>query len=57
MLFFGSGYGIYSIFAVVVIYALSDVAIYKWEKIKNARLQEIGLAAPTEKKKKKNERS
>ena len=57
MLFFGSGYGIYSIFAVVVIYALSDVAIYKWEKIKNARLQEIGLAAPTEKKKKKNEKS
>lgn len=57
VLFFGSGYGIYSICAIIAMYALSDVAIYKWEKIKKTRLVEIGLATEDKKKKKKDERS
>ena len=52
ILFFGSGYGIYVIFAAIAIYAVTDVAIYKWEKIKKNRLQELGLYV--EKKKKKD---
>jgi hypothetical protein len=54
VLFFGSGYGIYSIFAVITMYVISDIAIYKWEKIKKSRLIQLGLV--TEKKKKKDEK-
>lgn len=55
VLFFGSGYGVYAICAVIAMYAISDVAIYKWEKIKRTRLKEIGLYTEPEKKKKKKD--
>ena len=54
ILFFGSGYGIYTICAVIAMYVVSDIAIYRWEKIKKTRLIEIGLYV--EKKKKKDEK-
>ncbi len=50
ILFFGSGYGIYSIIAVIAIYVISDIAIIKWEKIKNHRLEELGISTKKEKK-------
>ena len=56
VLFFGSGFGIYSIFAIIGIYVISDIAIYRWEKIKKNRLVELGLCVD-EKKKKKNEKA
>lgn len=49
ILFFGSGYGIYSIIAVLAIYVISDIAIIKWEKIKNNRLEELGIYTKKEK--------
>ena len=49
ILFFGSGYGIYSIIAVIAIYVISDITIIKWEKIKNNRLEEIGISTKKEK--------
>ena len=49
ILFFGSGYGIYSLIAVIAIYAISDIAIIKWEKIKNNRLEELGISTKKEK--------
>jgi len=52
ILFFGSGYGIYSIIAVIAIYVISDITIIKWEKIKNNRLEEIGVSTKKEKKNK-----
>lgn len=52
VLFFGSGYGIYAICAVIAVSVVSDVAIYKWEKIKNARLAELGIETKKPKKKK-----
>ena len=53
VLFFGSGFGIYAIMATIVIYVVSDVAIYKWEKIKADRLKELGLYIDKKKKRKK----
>lgn len=41
VLFFGSGFGIYSVFAVLAVYVISDVVIYKWEKMKKERLDLI----------------
>lgn len=49
ILFFGSGYGIYSIIAVIAIYVISDIAIIKWERIKNDRLEELGISTKKEK--------
>ena len=49
ILFFGSGYGIYSLIAVIAIYVISDIAIIKWEKIKNNRLEELGISTKKEK--------
>ncbi|GEM_PF-6913183 len=49
ILFFGSGYGIYSIISVIAIYVISDIAIIKWEKIKNHRLEELGIITKKEK--------
>lgn len=49
ILFFGSGYGIYSIIAVIAIYVISDIAIIKWEKIKSNRLEELGISTKKEK--------
>ena len=54
VLFFGSGYGIYTICVVITMYVVTDLAIYKWEKIKKNRLVELGIC--TEKKKKKDEK-
>lgn len=49
ILFFGSEYGIYSIIAVIAIYVISDIAMIKWEKIKNDRLKELGISTKKEK--------
>ncbi len=49
ILFFGSGYGIHSIIAVITIYVISDIAIIKWEKIKDNRLEELGISTKKEK--------
>ena len=54
ILFFGSGYGIYAIGAVIAVYVISDIAIYKWEKIKNARLEQLGYPVKKSKKEEKN---
>ena len=54
ILFFGSGYGIYTICITIAMYVVTDLAIYKWEKIKKNRLVELGIV--TEKKKKKDEK-
>ena len=44
ILFFGSGFGIYSVIAALTMFTISDIAIYKYEKLKKARLAEIGGA-------------
>ena len=41
VLFFGSGFGIYSIISVLAMYTISDIAIYKYNKIKKDRLEAI----------------
>ena len=49
ILFFGSGYGLYSIIAVITIYVISDIVVIKWEKIKDNRLEELGISTKKEK--------
>ena len=43
VLFFGSGYGIYCIAVTIGVFVVSEIAIYKWEKIKKQRLKEIKM--------------